>query len=195
LTQNYRSAATGTGKDISSSLTQLAHAVAVDTRKQVQPRIDLVLHAELEPRAKDLVREIAVQLVRNAVVHGIEEPTERKLQGKNEAGRIDMELGRSMGEWRLRMRDDGAGLSVENIRQQLLDKGWYTVAQLEGFDDAQIAAHIFKPGFSTQVTADQHAGRGVGLDVVYANVQQLGGRLIVSSTPDRFTEFNLYFAE
>jgi two-component system chemotaxis sensor kinase CheA len=195
LTQNYRSAATGTGKDVSSSLTQLAHSVAVETRKQVQPRIDLAMQTELEPRARDLVREIAVQLIRNAVVHGIEDPVARKIQGKNEAGRIDMELGRTMGEWRLRVRDDGAGLSVEDIRQHLLDKGWYTPEQLEGFDDAQIAAHIFKPGFSTQAAADKHAGRGVGLDVVYANVQQLGGRLIVSSTPDRFTEFNLYFAE
>jgi two-component system, chemotaxis family, sensor kinase CheA len=65
---------------------------------------------------------------------------------------------------------------------------------LESFSDKQIVANIFKLGFSTAGTASRHAGRGVGLDLVQANVQSLGARLLLSSTPGRHTEFRVVFS-
>ena len=92
------------------------------------------------------------------------------------------------------VRDDGAGLSAPRVKRKLLELGWYTAQQLESFDDRQVVAHIFQPGFSTASGVSLHAGRGVGLDLVQANVQKLGGRLTLASTPGEFTEFRVRFA-
>ncbi len=80
------------------------------------------------------------------------------------------------------------------MRQRLIDLKWYTPAQADSFDDKQIVAHIFKPGFSTASGVSMHAGRGVGLDVVQANVQKLGARMQLSSVPGQHTEFKIRFA-
>jgi two-component system, chemotaxis family, sensor kinase CheA len=150
--------------------------------------------SDLDPGAAHLLREIAVQLLRNAVVHGIESPMLRQAARKPEEGKLEVQLLRSETEWTLAVRDDGAGLSAAKVRQRLLDLGWYTAAQLESFDERQIVSHIFKPGFSTAGGVSMHAGRGVGLDVVQANVQKLGARILLSSTPGQFTEFRVKFA-
>ncbi len=139
------------------------------------------------------MREIAEQLIRNAVVHGIETPGVRTALEKPDDGTLDDQLFLEADQWCLRVRDDGAGLSVSEIREELLEKHWYTEAQLENFNDHQIVAHIFKPGFSTQSEVSMHAGRGVGLDVVFANAQQLGARLQLNSTLGKFTEFLIRF--
>ena len=131
---------------------------------------------------------------RNALVHGIEAPVTRTASGKPETGQVSVQLLRGETEWALTVRDDGAGLSAPRIRRKLLELGWYTQAQLESFDDRQIVGHIFKPGFSTAQGVTMHAGRGVGLDVVNANVQKLGGRLVLASTPGEFTEFRVKFS-
>jgi two-component system chemotaxis sensor kinase CheA len=105
-----------------------------------------------------------------------------------------VQLMRGESEWTLVVRDDGRGLSAPRIRARLMELQWYTATQLESFDDRQVVAHIFKPGFSTAVTVSMHAGRGAGLDVVQANIQKLGARLLLSSTPGAFTEFKVRFA-
>jgi two-component system chemotaxis sensor kinase CheA len=92
------------------------------------------------------------------------------------------------------VRDDGRGLAAAPVRARLIELGWYTAAQLESFDDKQVIAHIFKPGFSTAQSLSLHAGRGMGLDVVQANVQRLGARMMLSSTPGQFTEFRIRFS-
>ena len=92
------------------------------------------------------------------------------------------------------VRDDGAGLSAPRIRRKLLELGWYTQEQLDAFDDRQVVAHIFKPGFSTAGSVGLHAGRGVGLDLVQENVRKLGARLLLGSTPGAHTEFRIRFA-
>jgi two-component system chemotaxis sensor kinase CheA len=105
-----------------------------------------------------------------------------------------VQLARSDADWLLTVRDDGAGLSAPRIRRKLLELGWYTAEQLDAFDDRQVVSHIFKPGFSTAQGVSLHAGRGVGLDLVQANVQQLGGRMTLASTPGEHTEFRVRFA-
>jgi len=179
---------------INAALTQLAQDVAADCAKQVQPVIALSGLADLEATSGDLVREIAIQLLRNAVTHGVEAPAARKEAGKVEAGKIWAQLLRGESEWTLVVRDDGAGLSAPRVRRKLLELRWYNEEQLESFDDRQIVSHIFKPGFSTAGSVTMHAGRGVGLDVVQANVQKLGARMTLSSTPGEFTEFKIKFA-
>lgn len=183
-----------TADAINDLLARLAGEVARDSGKQVEASVAMGSLADLEGQPADLVREIAVQLVRNAVAHGIESPAERQRAGKPAAGQVKVQLSRGETEWILSVRDDGAGLSAAKVRRRLLDLGWYTVAQLESFDDRQVVSHIFKPGFSTAGKVGPHAGRGVGLDVVQANVQKLGARMMLGSTPGEHTEFKIRFA-
>jgi len=178
---------------INGLLARLAQDVARDCGKQVGAEVAMGAVADMEDASADLVREIAVQLVRNCVTHGIESPAARRDAGKAEAGKLAVQLLRGETEWTLSVRDDGCGLSAPRIRRKLLELGWYTAEQLENFSDRQIVSHIFKPGFSTAGAVSMHAGRGVGLDVVQANVQKLGGRILLASTPGEFTEFKVRF--
>ena len=159
----------------------------------MEPVVRMGSQDDLEPQVRDLVREIAVQLARNAVAHGIESPATRAASAKEAKGRVDVQLLRNETDWTLSVRDDGRGLSAATVRARLIELGWYTATQLESFDDKQVIAHIFKPGFSTAESLSVHAGRGIGLDVVQANVQRLGARMMLSSTPGQFTEFRIRF--
>jgi two-component system chemotaxis sensor kinase CheA len=198
LTSSRRvfSAAAATGS-LNETLSAEAQEVAIATNKQVETQIRMGSHSDLEGDSRHLVREIAIQLMRNAVAHGIETPPVRNSAGKPVKGQVEVQLLRGESDWTLSVRDDGSGLDAALIKQRLLELGWYTAPQLESFDERQIVGHIFKPGFSTaesSTAAGGHAGRGVGLDVVQANVQRLGGRMTLSSQPGISTEFKIRFA-
>ena len=178
--------------DLNDTLTQLARTVGHDCGKAVNAQVDISSLLDMPPAQMNAVREIAIQLVRNAVVHGIETPAARTAAHKPAEGAISVHLTRDDSrEWVLSVRDDGMGLDPARVRAKLVALGWYTPPQLESFDDRQILAHIFKPGFSTEDVAGLHAGRGVGLDLVQHHVRQLGGRMLMSSTCGQFTEFRI----
>ncbi|HEX7888254.1 MAG TPA: ATP-binding protein [Ramlibacter sp.] len=179
---------------VNALLARLAQEVAADCGKKVQASVAVGALADLPSGQADLAREIAVQLLRNAITHGVEAPVTRTASGKPEAGQVAVQLARIEAEWQLTVRDDGAGLSAPRIRRKLLELGWYTQEQLDSFDDRQVVGHIFKPGFSTASGVSMHAGRGIGLDVVQANVQKLAARMTLGSTPGEHTEFRIRFA-
>ncbi|MDP2820022.1 MAG: ATP-binding protein [Polaromonas sp.] len=180
---------------LNASLTQLATDVGIDCGKRINATVRMNSAMDMPSEKMDMVREIAIQLVRNAVVHGVEAAPARLAAGKTPEGQVAVNLTRDeSGQWQLSVRDDGAGLNAAHVRRRLLSLGWYTTEQLQSFSDKQIVAHIFKPGFSTAAAATSHAGRGVGLDLVQANVQKLGARLLLASTPGQHTEFKICFA-
>lgn len=177
-----------------ATLTQLAGEVGSACGKRVSASVQIDEAPDLSANKLDLLREVAIQLVRNAVVHGVETPSAREAAGKSPEGQVAVKLTRDEGgQWQLSVRDDGAGLNAAHVRRRLLELHWYGAEQLQNFSDKQIVAHIFKPGFSTATTASAHAGRGVGLDLVQANVQKLGARLLLASTPGQHTEFRICF--
>jgi signal transduction histidine kinase len=180
---------------LNATLTQLATEVGIDCGKRINANVRMGSALDMPADKMDLVREIAIQLIRNAVVHGVEAPPTRLASSKAPEGQVAVNLTRDeSSQWQLSVRDDGAGLNTANVRRRLLELSWYTAEQLESFSDKQIVAHIFKPGFSTAPTASRHAGRGVGLDLVQSNVQRLGARLLLSSIPGQHTEFKICFA-
>ncbi len=177
-----------------TTLTQLAEEVGSACGKRVSASVQMDGAPDLPADKLDLLREVAIQLVRNAVVHGVEAPSARTAAGKPPEGQVAVNLARDEGgQWQLSVRDDGAGLNAAKVRSRLQELHWYSAEQLQSFSDKQIVAHIFKPGFSTADTASAHAGRGVGLDLVQANVQKLGARLLLASTPGQHTEFRICF--
>jgi two-component system chemotaxis sensor kinase CheA len=190
-----RVSATGNG---SAGLTrQIEHVVkqiGADLGKQVQVDVDLPAWDELGTQRAALCSEIVLQLVRNAVVHGIESPQQRSQLNKAVPGAVKVSLkADEAGQLDLVVQDDGAGLSAQGVRDKLLQLGWYNAEELAQMTDKQVMPHIFKPGFSTAETTSLHAGRGVGLDVVQAHVSRLGGQLLVSSRPQEHTSFRIHF--
>jgi chemotaxis protein histidine kinase CheA len=165
--------------------------VARDLGKQVKTQVVFENQASPALLNRPALNNIAIQLIRNAVAHGIETPAERVSAGKPEAGALVLQLGyKDTGDIELRLRDDGSGLNLARIRERLLQLGWYSAEDLKDVSDSQVMMHIFRPGFSTS-DVNLHAGRGVGLDVVHALVQGLGGHIRLQSTPGAGTEFTV----
>ena len=141
------------------------------------------------------LREITIQLVRNAIVHGIEPVTDRVIAGKSREGLVTIRLRNTNDNtWQLSVKDDGSGLDANAIREKLKTLEWYTDGQLKNMSDKQVIMHIFKPGFSMASRSSMHAGRGAGLDLIVHDMHKLSSaHLHVSSHPGTFTEFILTF--
>ncbi len=179
---------------LAQQLQTLAARVAQDEGKQVAVHASVGAMHDLSPQTLERLREICVQLVRNAVVHGIELPAQREAAGKAERGQVRVSLEReAQGAYVLKAHDDGSGISVERIRERLLQLGWFSPPQLDEMAPRDIVMQMFKPGFSTAAQTTAHAGRGVGLDVVFDAVKRIGGRIMLSTQPGRHTEFRVQF--
>lgn len=139
----------------------------------------------------DRMREPILHLLRNALDHGIEAPEEREKRGKSRVGEIQLSVSREGGQVVLEVRDDGAGISVAQVRAVALHKGLVSLEQIEAFSDEQIHSLLFLPGFSTKGEVSELSGRGVGLNVVRDEVLRLKGRIEVESREGRGTRFVL----
>lgn len=141
-------------------------------------------------RLGNLIRDLSVQLLRNAVVHGIETAAERQAQRKLPAGRVRMEITVQDDMLHLGVEDDGRGLDYEAIRAHAVAAGLYDEQLAASLDPKQLTALIFHPGFSTAKAVSEDAGHGVGLDIIRERVVGQGGKIRVSSVPGAFTRFN-----
>jgi two-component system chemotaxis sensor kinase CheA len=176
------------------NLSKLAKRVAQDHGKEVELVTELGLLQALPHKMGAELKDITIQLLRNAVAHGIEPALERQGQSKPAAGNIHVALKAADGEYELSLRDDGRGLSPQAIRAELLRSGHYTEAQLSELDDRAVVMKIFEPGFSTAKTVTRDAGHGVGMDIVKHRIEQLGARLRISSRSRQYTQFSIFFA-
>lgn len=151
------------------------------------------LEVELDGEAEALVKEICVQMLRNAVVHGIEAPQTRAAKQKNPVGQIQLNISEAVDHYTVSLRDDGAGIRIERVKAKAVELGIYTEQQAAELTTQQIYALLFRSGFSTAEALTGDAGRGVGLDVIKERVSRLGGKIGISSTPDAYTRFVFSF--
>ncbi len=135
--------------------------------------------AELDRRVLDRLVAPLEHMVRNAVFHGIESPERRQTLGKNPAGQIALTFRREGPEVIIEVADDGAGLNFQAIRDKAIEMDLIPPGQEPSQDD--LIQMIFRPGFSTARTLTQTAGRGVGMDVVSAEIRDLAGTVEVTS--------------
>lgn len=183
-----------TSEETSSSLVRtledLAARVANSQSKQV------ALHCSglenVPPAYRKAVKDIAIQLVRNAVVHGIEEPSERVKAQKSQVGTLSVEFARRKDGYELVVQDDGRGLQLERIKEVAVERGLITPAQAATLDARQTMALIFRPGFSTADRVTTDAGRGAGMDLVRVLVAELGGRVGLASAGGKFSKFKIW---
>lgn len=138
------------------------------------------------------LREVLVQLLRNAVAHGIETPEERHRAGKTDVGTIRLQA-RADGANGIELicHDDGRGLDPERIRTAAAQSGRWSADELAVMGAAELRALLFEPGFSTAAEVTLAAGRGVGMDVIKHRVEALGGTLSVASEPGRYCAWRI----
>lgn len=142
---------------------------------------------------KRAVKDITIQLVRNAVVHGIETPDQRLKAQKSETGVLSVEfIQREAEGFELVVQDDGRGLQLERIKEVAVERGLISPAQAALLDPRQTMALIFRPGFSTSDKVTTDAGRGAGMDLVRILVAELGGRVGLASAGGRFSKFKIW---
>jgi chemosensory pili system protein ChpA (sensor histidine kinase/response regulator) len=143
---------------------------------------------EIDSKIIDRMVAPLEHLLRNAVAHGIEPPDERRAHGKPETGSINMQVTREGSEVVLRVSDDGRGIDVNKIRAKAIKLG--LMEESQGFSEHEIMQFILESGFSTADQVNQIAGRGVGMDVVHAEIKQLGGALQIDSILGKGTTFS-----
>lgn len=132
-----------------------------------------------------------LHLVRNAFDHGIEPIEVRQQRGKAEKGEIEIRAFHQGSHLMIEVRDDGQGLKFEQIRQRAVELDLVSPEQVRNLNEAQLMDLLFEPGFSTAKQVNNLSGRGIGLDVVRAQLQALQGAVTVYSEPNRGTAFLL----
>ncbi len=173
---------------MSDRLYRVVRQAAKETGKQV--RLDIVGGAtEIDRGVLDRMTGSFEHMLRNCVSHGIEPPEQRQAAGKDAVGQITVLLRQEGNEVSIEVRDDGAGLDLARIRERAADMG--LLAQGAQPADSELAQFIFTSGFSTAETVTELAGRGIGMDVVRADVNAMGGRIETATQSGQGTSFTL----
>jgi two-component system chemotaxis sensor kinase CheA len=157
-----------------------------DLSQELGKHIDLEMQGaetELDRQVLDLIKDPLTHMLRNSADHGLETPEERRAAGKPERGRIRLSAWHEGGFIVIQIADDGRGLNTERIKAKAVAQGLATEPELEKLTEQQIHKFIFTPGFSTAVEITNISGRGVGMDVVRSNIDQIGGTIDVRSVP------------
>ncbi|MEM7255396.1 MAG: chemotaxis protein CheA [Pseudomonadota bacterium] len=170
-------------------------------RRKVQElatSLDKAVQIEFEGEATELDQQLIealadplVHLLRNAIDHGIESPSERAATSKPTVGRLTLSAHHAGERVRVSLRDDGRGIDPHRLRTRAQESGWMDAQTAEHADNAALFALIFEPGFSTVANPSTISGRGVGMDVVRANIEQIGGAIHLSSTVGEGTEITI----
>jgi len=146
---------------------------------------------ELDRQVLELIKDPLTHMIRNSCDHGLEMPEARVAAGKPETGTIRLSAYHEGGAIIIKIVDDGAGLDADKIRAKILEKGLATEDDLAGMSEAQIQRFIFAAGFSTAAKVTNLSGRGVGMDVVRTNIEQIGGSIDLSSEKGKGTSFTI----
>lgn len=146
---------------------------------------------ELDREMIETIRDPLTHIIRNAIDHGIEGPGERLGNGKRDTGVIRFIARQSGNRISLVISDDGRGIDAEQLGRKAVAAGIHTQAQVDAMSEERKLHLIFTPGLSTADSVSSVSGRGVGMDVVRANLEKVGGSIEVSSQPGKGTSFHL----
>ena len=176
-----------------SNVSERLYRVARQIAKELDKRVNLDIRGGATELDRGVLEKMAgpfEHLIRNAIVHGLERPADRRAAGKAETGELVLDVRQEANEIIVVINDDGAGLASRADPARAIERRT---------DHARSAAQrpramdlIFLPGFSTATEVTELAGRGVGMDVVRAELASFGGRIAVSSETGRGTRFILY---
>jgi two-component system chemotaxis sensor kinase CheA len=172
------------------TLNQVCQKTQTPLDKKVRLVVEEIDDVVLDYGPRRVIKEVLTQLVRNAVYHGIEEPNERKLAGKDPEGEIRLSIRYRTNQIFIKLTDDGSGIDFERVRQKAEADNLFR-SQAEKNDANYLIKAIFSPGFSTISEANFHAGRGIGLSLVKDRVKELRGNIKVSTVHGKGTAFSI----
>jgi chemosensory pili system protein ChpA (sensor histidine kinase/response regulator) len=170
------------------NLRRTLRQAAQELGKRAQLKVDGA-HGEMDRNLLERMKAPFEHMLRNALAHGIEKPDDRVAAGKPAEGTVNIAVSRESTEVVLRVSDDGRGMDREAIRRQAIERGLLKPeAQLS---DRDLYGFVLESGFSTARELTQLSGRGVGMDVVHNEIKQLGGSLVIDSTPGKGVNFTI----
>jgi chemosensory pili system protein ChpA (sensor histidine kinase/response regulator) len=178
---------------IGTLYSRLTRAVR-DAGKSSGKQVDVDLQGgdtELDNNIIQQIGDPLVHLVRNAVAHGLESPEGRAAAGKPALGKVTMRAYHRGNHIYIEVEDDGGGINYARVKQTALDRGLVSVDSADRLTERDLREMLFHPGFSTASSKTELAGRGVGLDVVRANLQALNGEIEINSRAGEGTRFTL----
>jgi len=155
-----------------------------DLSNELGKKIELEMQGaetELDRQVLDLIKDPLTHMVRNSADHGLETPEQRRAAGKPEHGQIRLSAYHEGGYIIIQVADDGRGLDTNRIKAKAVAQGLVSEIDVEKLSESQIHKFIFAPGFSTATKITSVSGRGVGMDVVRNNIDQIGGTIDVKS--------------
>jgi two-component system chemotaxis sensor kinase CheA len=165
-----------------------------DLSAELGKEIDLEMHGaetELDRQVLELVKDPLTHLVRNCADHGIETPEERVAAGKVPTGIVRLTACHQGGHIIIEIADDGRGLDTARIMAKAVEVGLASEAEIGAKSDGEICNFIFAPGFTTAAHLTSISGRGVGMDVVRSNIEQIGGTVVLKSVRGAGTTFTI----
>ncbi len=163
-----------------------------DLSIQLEKKIELVTSGESTEIDKTIIEQLSdplTHMIRNSADHGLETTAERIKAGKPEVGKIYLSADNSGGKIVIEIEDDGAGIDRDRVHRKAIEKG--IVAVEDALTDEEIDQLVFAPGFSTAESVSTVSGRGVGMDVVNKNIQDLGGNVSIKNRPGEGVTFTL----
>lgn len=172
------------------SLPRLVRDLAADLGKEVLVDCEGG-DVELDRELIEMLRDPLTHIIRNAVDHGIEPPHQRIAAGKREEGVLKLHARQADNRIHLEITDDGRGIDGERLVAKAVEAGLCTAAEGAAYDRRERQQLIFHPGLSTAAAVTAVSGRGVGMDVVRANIERIGGAIKVCSEPGQGTRFTL----
>ena len=173
---------------LSSRLRRIVRQVARELGKEVEIVVEGE-SSEVDRTVLDRIIAPLEHMLRNAVAHGIEAPDARRVLGKNEKGKIVINVDRQGTDVVIKVKDDGAGIDANKIRQKAIDQGLLT--KDSKLSDRDVLQFILHSGLSTAEEITQVSGRGVGMDVVDSEIKQLGGVLDIDTVQGKGSEFTV----
>jgi two-component system chemotaxis sensor kinase CheA len=173
-----------------AKLPRLVRDLSAELGKQI--RVERAgTDTELDRQVLELIKDPLTHMVRNSCDHGIEPPEERRAAGKPEVGTIRLSAFHEGGQVVIQIADDGRGLDPAGIAARAVRLGLVSEADVKALSEAQVLKFIFAPGFSTAAAVTSVSGRGVGMDVVKRNIDQIGGTVELTSQPGRGATFTI----
>jgi chemosensory pili system protein ChpA (sensor histidine kinase/response regulator) len=165
-----------------------------DAAKAANKQVDLTLagaETELDNNIIQQISDPLLHLVRNSVAHGIERHEDRYQAGKPDHGTVAVRAYHRGNHIYIEVEDDGRGIDYERIRQAAIDRGLYDADHAQSLTERDLLELLFRPGFSTASSKTELAGRGVGLDVVKANLAALNGEIEIETSKGIGSRFTL----
>jgi len=165
-----------------------------DLSKELNKKVNFIIHGENTEVDRTVIDEIGdplIHLIRNSMDHGIEKPEERIKLGKAEEGNLTLKAYPDGNSVVIEISDDGRGIDFERVREKAIEKGIYTMEEMDKLTVNDLKNVLFEPGFSTSENVNEISGRGVGLDVVKNKIESINGSVELETEKNKGTRFTI----